>query len=151
MASPARPEAGHNRAATGPNAITLQSGREYQLRLAKADNRRATNQSLSSVRPTAVLFRVSHSPIGRQTRPLWCAPVSCEGQHDRLGPFRSENSWQWQEAANQRMPTGKAILASMETHSERLPSERKSLAVAREVSTLFTDSISASLTDSRVG
>jgi hypothetical protein len=43
MASPARPEAGHNRAATGPNAITLQSGREYQLawpeRVAQQTNR----------------------------------------------------------------------------------------------------------------
>jgi hypothetical protein len=97
------------------------------------------------------LGRRRHRPNGRQTRPLWRAPVSCEGQHDRLGPFRSENSLQRQDAANQRMPTGKAILASMETHSERLPSERKSLAVASEVSTLFTDSISASLTDSRVG
>jgi hypothetical protein len=49
------------------------------------------------------------------------------------------------------MPTGKAILASIAMHSERLPSERKSLAVASEVSTLFTDSISASLTESGVG
>jgi hypothetical protein len=82
MASPARPEAGHNRAATGPNAITQQSGPQYQLVLASADNRRAANQSLSSVRPSAVLFRVR---CGR----LACAmPRPGRGSRNDLTPCK---------------------------------------------------------------
>jgi hypothetical protein len=70
---------------------------------------------------------------------------------ERSGPFHSRKFVAAAGGAHQRMPTGKATFASIAMHSERLPSERKSLAVANEVSTLFTDSISALLTESRVG
>jgi hypothetical protein len=52
---------------------------------------------------------------------------------------------------DQRTPTDKAIFSSIETHSERLPSERNSLAFASESSSLLADSLRAFATESRVG
>jgi hypothetical protein len=41
---------------------------------------------VSSCLEATPVGRRLRSPIGRQTRPSWRAPVSCEGQYDRLGP-----------------------------------------------------------------